>query len=113
AEEITILRAYAKYLRQIGFPLSQAFIGSTLSGHGAIARELVELFKLRFGPAGGVDVGAGTAAQVHAIETALEGVDNLSEDRVLRQVLALVQATTRTNFWCRDAAGHRKSFLSF
>ncbi len=113
AEEITILRAYAKYLRQIGFPLSQAFIESTLSGHGAIARELVELFKLRCDPAGGADIEARTAAQVRAIETALEGVDNLSEDRVLRQVLALIQATTRTNFWRRDTAGRRKSFLSF
>jgi glutamate dehydrogenase len=113
AEEIVILRAYAKYLRQIGFPLSQAFIEGTLSGHGEIARELVDLFKLRFDPAGGAGVGARTAEQVRAIEAALEGVDNLSEDRVLRQYLALIQATTRTNFWRRDAAGRRKSFLSF
>jgi len=113
AEETTILRAYAKYLRQIGFPLSQAFIQRTLSGHGAIAHELVELFKLRFDPAGGADVGARSAEQVRIIEAALEGVDNLSEDRVLRQYLALIQATTRTNFWRRDAAGRRKSFLSF
>ncbi|HEX3122823.1 MAG TPA: NAD-glutamate dehydrogenase domain-containing protein, partial [Rhodanobacteraceae bacterium] len=40
-------------------------------------------------------------------------VDNLSEDRVLRQYLALVTATTRTNFWRQDAAGRRKSFVSF
>ena len=113
AEEATILRAYAKYLRQIGFPLSQAFIQGTLSGHGAIARELVELFKLRFDPAGGAGAGARTAEQVRTIEAALDAVDNLSEDRVLRQYLALIQATTRTNFWRRDAAGRRKSFLSF
>jgi len=113
AEETTILRAYAKYLRQIGFPLSQAFIQRTLSAHGAIAHELVALFKLRFDPLGGMDAGARTAEQVRIIEAALEGVDNLSEDRVLRQYLALIQATTRTNFWCRDAAGQRKSFLSF
>src|SRR5208283_1574853 len=99
--------------RQIGFPLSQAFIQGTLSGHGAIARELVELFKLRFDPAGGAGAGARTAEQVRTIEAALDAVDNLSEDRVLRQYLALIQATTRTNFWRRDAAGRRKSFLSF
>src|SRR5271165_2675416 len=113
AEEATILRAYAKYLRQIGFPLSQAFIQGTLSGHGAIARELVELFKLRFDPAGGAGAGARTAEQVRTIEAALDAVDNLSEDRVLRQYLALIQATTRTNFWRRDGEGRRKSFLSF
>ncbi len=40
----SILRAYAKYLRQIGFPLSQAFIQGTLSGarrHRARARRAV------------------------------------------------------------------------
>ena len=31
ATEIVILRAYAKYLRQIGFALSQAFIEATLA----------------------------------------------------------------------------------
>ena len=113
AEEIAVLRAYAKYLRQIGFPLSQAFIQGTLSAHGDIAHELIELFKLRFDPVGGAGVGARTAEQVRAIEAALESVENLSEDRVLRQYLALIQATTRTNFWRRDAAGRRKSFLSF
>ena len=113
AEEIVILRAYARYLRQIGFPLSQAFIEGTLGNHGEISRELVELFKLRFDPAAGSGVGARSAEQVRIIETALDAVDNLSEDRVLRQYLALIQATTRTNFWRRDAAGRARSFLSF
>src|SRR2546426_3967860 len=113
AEEIVVLRAYAKYLRQIGFPLSQAFVEATLAAHGDIARQLVDLFKLRFDPAEGVGVGARTAEQVRAIEAALEAVENLSEDRVLRQYLALIQATTRTNFWRHDTGGRRKTFLSF
>ena len=71
------------------------------------------MFKLRFDPTEGAGVGARTADQVRAIEAALEAVENLSEDRILRQYLALIQATTRTNFWRRDAAGGRKSFLSF
>ena len=33
ADEITVLRAYAKYMRQIGFALSQAFIEATLANH--------------------------------------------------------------------------------
>jgi len=32
---------------------------------------------------------------------------------VLRQILALIRATTRTNFWRTDGAGRRRSFLSF
>jgi glutamate dehydrogenase len=116
AEEIVVLRAYAKYLKQIGFAQSQATIAATLASHPRIARMLVSLFKLRFDPAKH-DAGA-AASQVNAIEKALEKVSNLSEDRVLRQLLALVQATLRTNFW-RTGPGHsgapgpRRSFLSF
>ncbi|HSI52337.1 MAG TPA: NAD-glutamate dehydrogenase domain-containing protein, partial [Ramlibacter sp.] len=115
AEEVVVLRAYAKYLKQIGFAQSQATISATLAAHPRIARMLVGLFKLRFDPAGRDEEGA--AAQFNAIEKALEKVSNLSEDRVLRQLLALVEATLRTNFW-RTGVGHsgsagpRRSFLS-
>ena len=109
-----MLRAYAKYLRQIGFPLSQSFIETTLAAHADIARDagraVQDAIRSRArAPAPARD----DRGQVRAIEAALEHVDNLSEDRVLRQYLALILATTRTNFWRRDATGARKSFLSF
>jgi len=113
AAEVVVLRAYAKYLRQIGFALSQAFIQTTLAANPAIATLLVALFKVRFDPDVAAEGESRAAAHVRAIEAALEGVDNLSEDRVLRQFLALILATTRTNFWRRDAEGRRRSFLSF
>ncbi|HEY8881660.1 MAG TPA: NAD-glutamate dehydrogenase [Roseateles sp.] len=113
AEQIVVLRAYAKYMRQIGFALSQSFIEATLAAHAGIAAQLARLFELRFDPAGGADSEAQAAEQVKAINAALEQVSNLSEDRVLRQYLALMLATTRTNFWTRDAAGQRRGFLSF
>ena len=111
AAEIVVLRAYAKYMRQIGFPLSEAFIESTLAANASVARNLVALFKARFDPEAGSDGDA--TARLGEIETALEGVENLSEDRVLRQMLALIVATTRTNFWRRDAQGKPRTFLSF
>jgi len=113
AAEVTILRAYARYLRQIGFPLSQSFVETTLAANAAIAAQLVALFKLRFDPDETNGADARGAAQLHAIERALDDVDNLSEDRVLRQYLALILATTRTSYWCRDASGTPKRYLSF
>jgi glutamate dehydrogenase len=104
AAEIVVLRAYAKYLRQVGFPLSQGFIEQTLAAHPTLARMLVKLFGLRLDPQKADDAAA--AAQVNAIGQALERVANLNEDRVLRQYLALVLATTRTNLW------RRRPFLS-
>ncbi len=115
-DEIMVLRAYAKYLKQIGFALSQAAIEATLAAHPRIARMLVGLFKLRFDPKAHDEQGA--TAQVNGIEKALEKVSNLQEDRALRQLLALIQATLRTNFW-RTGVGHsgapgpRRGFLSF
>ncbi|HEX2545284.1 MAG TPA: NAD-glutamate dehydrogenase [Ramlibacter sp.] len=116
AEEIVVLRAYAKYLKQIGFAQSQATIAATLATYPRIARMLVSLFRLRFDPQAHDEAGA--ASQVNALEQALEKVSNLSDDRVLRQLLALVQATLRTNYWrtglgASGAPGPRRSFLSF
>ncbi|HTN50553.1 MAG TPA: NAD-glutamate dehydrogenase domain-containing protein, partial [Burkholderiaceae bacterium] len=116
ADEVTVLRAYAKYLRQVGFPLSQPYIEATLDAHPRIAGLLMRLFRLRFAP-DQHDTNA-AASQVRAIEQALDRVPNASEDRVLRQLLALVQATLRTNFWrtgvgASGADGPRRSFVSF
>ena len=116
AEDVVVLRAYAKYLKQIGFAQSQATIAATLAAHPRIARMLVSLFRLRFDPQAHDPTGA--ASQVNALNQALDKVSNLSEDRVLRQLLALVQATLRTNFWrtgvgASGASGPRRGFLSF
>ncbi|GAB3767733.1 NAD-glutamate dehydrogenase [Ramlibacter monticola] len=116
AEEVVVLRAYAKYLKQVGFAASQATIASTLEAHPRIARMLVSLFRLRFDPQAHDEQAA--ASQVNALNQALDKVSNLSEDRVLRQLVALVQATLRTNYWrtgvgASGAAGARRPFLSF
>ena len=51
AGEITVLRAYCKYLKQTGFTFSQAYIEQTLAAHPEIARKLADLFEARFDPA--------------------------------------------------------------
>jgi glutamate dehydrogenase len=114
ADEVVVLRAYARYLQQLGFGLPQSFIQQTLAAHPGIARMLVNLFKLRFDPDGaGAESGPAAAdRQAQAIEATLEKVANLNEDRVLRQYLALVLATVRTNWFRRDG-GARRPFLSF
>ena len=116
ADEIVVLRAYAKYLKQIGFALSQAAIEATLAAHPRIARMLVALFKLRFDPSARDEQGAQRRSTPSSRRSRRSS--NLSEDRVLRQLLALIQATLRTNFWRTGvghsgAAGPRRSFLSF
>src|SRR5262249_5158693 len=112
AEEIVILRAYSKYMRQIGFPLPLRFIETKPANNAGVARQLIELFKLRFGPAPRDDEEA-EAGMIKEIKASLDRVQNLNEDRVLRQILSLIRAPTRTNFWRTDGEGRRRSFLSF
>src|SRR5206468_2973345 len=115
--EVVILRAYSKYLRQTGFTFSLAYIRQTLTHHPQIARQLLELFLARFDPLATREERHPALARVAAIEAALEQVANLDEDRILRQYLALIQATTRTNYFQADAAGAPmpapKPYLSF
>jgi glutamate dehydrogenase len=116
ADEVVVLRAYAKYLRQIGFALTPAFIEGTFNAHPRLARMLVQLFRRRFEPDESLTAEQRAAAcgeAVRQIQHMLESVENLNEDRVLRQYLALIQATTRTNFWRVNDKGERRSFLSF
>jgi glutamate dehydrogenase len=48
--EITVLRAYSKYLRQAGSTFSQAYMEQALSANASIAAKLVDLFFARFNP---------------------------------------------------------------
>ena len=115
ADEVLVLRTYAKYLRQIGFALTPAFIEGTLNAHPLITWMLVQLFRRRFEPDEGRSADerrADCAAAAREIVQALEQVENLNEDRVLRQMLALIEATTRTNFWRHSDQGERRGFLS-
>src|SRR5581483_9245855 len=49
--EVEVLRAYSKYLRQVGSAFSQSYMERTLAANAPIARMLVELFRARFDPA--------------------------------------------------------------
>ncbi|QJR11388.1 NAD-specific glutamate dehydrogenase [Usitatibacter rugosus] len=112
-DDVIVLRAYAKYLKQSGFTFSQAYLEQTLAAHPIIAAKLVALFKARFEPA---RTGDREAAQqeIHTeIKEALNGVANLDEDRILRRFLHVVWATLRTNHWVKGADGKRKHYVSF
>jgi glutamate dehydrogenase len=128
AREITVLRAYCRYLLQTGVPFSQAYMERTLAANTAVTRNLIRLFEVQFEPAapGKSVTKARTAAQtapqgskrdsdklVAQIRADLDKVTSLDEDRILRAYLKLVQATLRTNFYQLDSAGKPKSSVTF
>ncbi|MEO8279049.1 MAG: NAD-glutamate dehydrogenase [Ideonella sp.] len=110
---VNMFRAYAAHMKQIGFALSRTYIQQALACNPAICSKLAELFDARFDPAGQGDRAAAQAVIVADIEKALDTVSNLDEDRILRQYLAVIQATLRTNFFQRMADGGHKPVMSF
>lgn len=104
--QVTVLRAYAKYLRQAGFPYSQSHIESVVNDNAGTAAELVELFEALFDPA--EDAGHRNAQDAAAAVTAdIDALVSLDTDRVLRAFASMIQATLRTNYFVTRAESAR------
>src|SRR5205807_7394871 len=108
--EVAILRAYSKYLRQVGSAFSQVYMERTLAANAPIARMLAELFRARFDPARQPDPDDEASVLTKRLEAAIDAVASLDEDRILRSFLALVQATLRTNWFQPRPPGHPVAF---
>jgi glutamate dehydrogenase len=111
--EAMVLRAYAKYLRQTGSTFSQEYIEQALSANLSITRTLVELFEARLDPAFPGDREAVAAELTARVVTALDAVRSLDQDRIIRSLLATINATLRTNYYQRDSDGQPKGYVSF
>ncbi|AOY87250.1 NAD-glutamate dehydrogenase [Marinobacter salinus] len=113
--EIALLRTFARYMRQIRFSNSQTFISNTLVNHVELTRVLLDYFEVRFNPERYQSEGKSKAAQQKLeieFNAGLDEVENLSEDRVLRLFLELMQATLRTNYYQPDDQGGNKPYIS-
>jgi glutamate dehydrogenase len=99
--DVTVVRAYVKYLRQVGTTFSRDFMTATIVGNPEIATRLIELFALRFDPDFDCRADRGLLAKqaIADIEGRIDLVESLNEDRVLRSLLRLVTATLRTNYF--------------
>ncbi|HEY0886023.1 MAG TPA: NAD-glutamate dehydrogenase domain-containing protein, partial [Ramlibacter sp.] len=51
--QVAMLRAYGKYLQQVGVPFSQSYVEETFNRYPLLARLMVELFEARFDPSTG------------------------------------------------------------
>lgn len=111
-QEVAMLRAYTKYLRQTGFTLSQNYIEEALINNAEITKALVQLFILRFDVAYQKGDHSNPSDLLAYIEQTLDAVSSLDEDRILRRLLELIQATIRTNYFQQSAEGKAKSYLS-
>src|SRR5690606_1317556 len=110
--QLTVLRAYAKYLRQTGSTFTPAYMAEVLVSHVRIASLLVKLFESRFAPRGDAGREERSEGITEEIRGELDQVASLDSDRILRSFLAAIQATLRTNHFQTDASGLRKPYLT-
>ena len=110
-QQVAVLRSYAKYLRQAGFPYSQSHIETVINDNAGTARSMVELFEALFDPSESPRDAQAVAAAVAADIDALVSLDT---DRVLRAFASMIAATLRTNYFVtRSDSARRQNVLSF
>ena len=103
--QATVLRAYAKYMRQGNSPFALDYIEDALRNNVDITRLLVQLFESRFDPGkNGLDArDEARVAKVEEVERrlthALDEVASLDQDRILRSYMTHIKATLRTNYF--------------
>ena len=105
--QVRVLRAYRTYRLRTGAAFGVEYKNAAFARNPGIARQLIELFELRFDPSRERDPEAEASLRA-TILAALDEVKSLDEDRILRAHLGLVEATVRTN-----AFREGRTFLSF
>ena len=109
--DVTVLRAYSRYLIQIGSRFSPAYVMDTLNQSPNIARLLIELFQARFDPERN---GSDDAPVIRAeLLSAIDSVVSLDADRILRLFMAVISGTCRTNYWQESVDGTHRPALAF
>ena len=112
--QVHLLRAYTRYLRLLTFTFSQEYVESTLLEQSTITRALVELFIARFDPNRPTEGREAATTEIQArIRSALGTVASLDQDRILRAMAGLIEATVRTNWFQTDASGLPRDTLAF
>lgn len=113
---VALMVAYRNYFFQLWRDHSRLALNRTLVENGEITRLILVYFQAGFVPLGydlsttspslspspSASPSAAVAAARAAVVAGLKTVENIDEDRVLRRMLSLVDATVRTNFFRRD-----------
>ena len=113
--EVALIRAISRFLRQLQVAYSQDYMWTTLRKHAAVASQIVDLFRSRFDPRSALPARQRAAREqeiLSAIETALQAVDSLDEDRIIRNFVNAVMAAVRTNFYQLDRDGRAKDVIA-
>jgi glutamate dehydrogenase len=106
--QVDLLRSYLHFFRQLRVPYTRASVIAALQNSPAIAAKLVAHFESKFRPEAGVDPRRAAERRAESLARSreeilklLEGVEEINQDRILRGLLELMEATVRTSYFQR------------
>ncbi|QLI82978.1 NAD-glutamate dehydrogenase [Chitinibacter fontanus] len=107
--EVLILRAYARFLKQVAFKYGVETIADCLLKYPSYSKQLVNAFSMLHHP----DESQEGVAEIvlEEIEQAAKVLPNIDEERILTGFVQSVRATLRTNFF-QQHAGLSKPYLA-
>ncbi len=102
--QVSVLRACGRYLIQLGVPFSQRYMEDALVNNPNIAAQLISYFETKFDPQleGREEQLKDT---INQIETSINEVSSLDEDRILRLFESVMLAALRSNYYQRGEKG--------
>ncbi|WP_424983488.1 NAD-glutamate dehydrogenase [Maritalea sp. S77] len=110
-DNIAIIRALSRYLKQADITYSQRYMWETLSKHPLTAKAIVDLFHARHNPNFNGDAQLVEQNARETIKQTLDQITSLDDDTIFRRFVNLVDSSLRTNFFQRPN-GQRRPALA-
>lgn len=105
-QDVVVLRALIRYLRQVNLSFSQSYIEEVLGRNPGITTSLLKLFRSRFDPALG-EAREDRSERIRAsILERIDAIASLDADRILRFLLDLIVKCVRTTFFQEQEPDH-------
>lgn len=115
-QEIDVLRAYRNYYLQLGHRTTQASLHHALINNPKVALGLFKYFEARFKPNPEWQDSLTREEQALSptrmeLQEHIDSVEDIHDDRILRTIFNLIDATVRTSFYLRRSLDNY--FISF
>lgn len=111
--QVSLLRAYLRYLHQAGFSYSQQYISDILVKNSQLAKMLIKLFENKFDPKLENNRIANIKKIINDIKEYSKNISDISEENVIQRFFNIINATVRTNFYQTTVFGDNKDYISF
>ncbi|RTL90925.1 MAG: NAD-glutamate dehydrogenase [Hyphomicrobiales bacterium] len=108
--DVDLLRAYCNYYLQLGGRFGRSRLYQALLSERAVTKILFSYFEARFRPDDTEERSLDALAEIRQrISDSFDTVSDVSDDRILRDLFNIIDATLRTNFYLEEKSSHRNT----